>query len=70
MESKERISIATLRWALACIWTELEKDEPNVYGCQDIANQALELSKEYAKPKDLTNDLNGVEAWIDRYPMT
>ncbi len=57
--------IALLRHALACIWTELEKDEPNLEDCQQIADEALELTKKYAKAKKLSLE-TGLASWLNR----
>lgn len=58
-------TIYLLRAALACIWTELEKDVPSEEDCRGIADEALELTAGHAKPKVLGRmyDEKGLEAW-------
>ena len=60
-----------LRFALAAIWTELEKDNPSEEDMRQIANEALELTKHHERPKDLTLDGTGLESWKqyrEKYP--
>lgn len=56
-------TIELLRFALAAIWTELEKDDPNLSDCQDIADSALKITAGHAQPKDLTCHETGIASW-------
>ncbi len=55
--------IEKLRFALACVWTELEKDNPNLAHCQIIIDEALAESVEFAVAKNLRNGETGLLAW-------
>lgn len=59
-------TIAMLRFALASIWTELERDDPDVYGCQGIADDALNMSVQYAPKGKVPSNLIGVEGWNEK----
>lgn len=56
------LAIDLLRMALAGIWTELEKDNPNLEDCQTIASEALLLTIEHASGKILSGS-TGLESW-------
>ena len=58
-----------LRYALASIWTEAEYGihALGICNCQAIANEALEMTAQFAKPKDLTDDGKGYEGWRNKY---
>ncbi len=58
-------AIQTLRFALASIWTELEKDQPSLEDCQRIADDALDLTKSHAEAKSLTSQGTGLEGWLE-----
>lgn len=54
--------VKLLRFALAAIWTELEKDAPNLGDCQLIANEALAMTLDEANGK-VPSDSTGLESW-------
>jgi len=62
---KEQETIRLLRHALACVWTELEKDAPDCEGAQRVAGEALERSAEWAEPRQLNARMHdvGIEGW-------
>lgn len=61
----EAEAVRLLRFALASVWTECEKDVPNTEDLQRVASEALELTRDYAtKGKDLTNDGTGLDGWL------
>jgi hypothetical protein len=66
--------IELLRFALASVSTELEKDNPNIEDIWKIVEEALVLTKNYASlGKDLTNQETGLLGWrifIDKYKGT
>lgn len=55
--------IDILRMALAAIWTEAEKDVPNIEHIQQIADEGLDITKHKAKPKDLSSSETGLASW-------
>ncbi len=57
-------NIKLLRMALASIWTELEKDNPNLEHCQFIADDALNMTVDTSKGKYVSNE-NGLEGWLE-----
>lgn len=61
-EMTEDRAIDVLRFALAAIWTECEKDQPNIEDVQKIADEALGLTKSFANGKNLSNE-TGLESW-------
>ena len=57
-------TIDILRCAAASVWTECEEDEPNVEDIQQIADEALKLTTQFARPgKNLTLDGTGLDGW-------
>ena len=57
-------NISLLRFALAAIWTELEKDNPNQEDCQKIFYEALELTKQFAgQCKPFLSCETGLSSW-------
>ncbi len=55
-----------LRFALAAICTELEKDNPSLEDCQQIADEALALTADCGIPrsgKRVDLDGQGLESW-------
>lgn len=59
---KEIEAINLLRHAMACIWTEFEKEDPDIDGIQRIANESLGRTKEFATGK-VIDDKVGIDAW-------
>lgn len=60
--------IALLRYALASILTELDREKTDEEMMEDvatIAQEALDSTKQYRKGKDLTLDGIGIEGWRD-----
>lgn len=65
MTSEQQVEL--LRFALAAIWTEMERvrDYDNHTGnAQTIAEEALEATKDAAKAK-VPNDTIGYESWVE-----
>ncbi len=57
-------AVQMLRHAVAAIWTELESDAGSPESAQTIADEALELTAQFAPAgKDLTNQEIGIESW-------
>jgi hypothetical protein len=64
MLENEKWCIHILRFALAAIWTECEGDDGTIENCQTIADEALNLTKQFASTgKDHTNQSTGIESW-------
>jgi hypothetical protein len=59
---EERKTIELLRTALAAIWTECEKDQPNIEHVQIIATEAIDATIMFAKAKVPSND-DGIDSW-------
>jgi hypothetical protein len=65
VEASPTADVDLLRHALASVWTELEKDTPDLGGCQRVIDEALRMTP--ARPgKDVTHCGVGVEGW-DEY---
>lgn len=61
----DRAGIDLLRYALASVWTECEKDAPEVDDIRRIVGEALALTEQFVRPgKDLTNGGTGLEGWL------
>lgn len=60
-------AVDALRYALASIWTEIEKDSPSEEDVRQIVNEALEMTRHHTKAgKDLTLGETGLAGW-DEY---
>ena len=60
-------TIKLLRFALAAVWTECERDQPEnsiISNCQIICDEALKITIEHAKAKTFGGiDGTGLESW-------
>jgi hypothetical protein len=65
VEASLTAEVDLLRHALAAVWTELEKDLPDLKGVQRVVEQALRMTPS-RRGKELTLGAMGVAGW-DEY---
>ena len=64
MVINELESVRLLRFALAAIWTELERENPSLEDCQRIADEALDLTVVYCGSRGVSDEV-GLESWLE-----
>jgi hypothetical protein len=64
-EMSEEKAIDVLRFALAAIWTEGEKDSPNLEDIAIIAGEALKFTYVFASPGKVPSNETGLESWVE-----